>query len=70
MVGSRSQIVRRPRPDDDPRQRRPDISKAQELLAWRPETPLKEGLMRTIDYFQKLLSDRSIQAELVKNSSS
>jgi UDP-glucuronate decarboxylase len=69
LVGSRSQIVRRPRPEDDPRQRRPDISKAQELFSWRPRTPLKEGLARTIEYFEKLLSDRSIQAQLVNSCS-
>ena len=62
VVGSRSQIIHRPRPEDDPRQRQPDISKAQNVLSWRPQTPLKEGLVRTIEYFEKLLSDQGIQA--------
>jgi UDP-glucuronate decarboxylase len=65
MIGSRSRIVHRPRPQDDPRQRRPDISKAHEVLNWRPCTPLKEGLKRTITYFDELLRDHSIHAMLV-----
>ena len=52
MVGSRSRIVHRPLPENDPRQRRPDISRAQEILSWAPRTPLKEGLGRTISYFE------------------
>ena len=44
FVGSRSRIVNRPLPPDDPRQRHPDISKAQEVLGWSPRTPLAEGL--------------------------
>src|SRR5438874_7834723 len=45
LTGSRSRIVHRPRPQDDPRQRRPDISKAHDLLKWAPPTQLREGLM-------------------------
>jgi UDP-glucuronate decarboxylase len=70
LIGSRSKVVHYPRPEDDPRQRRPDISKAQELLSWQPRTPLKEGLVRTIEYFEKLLSDHGVQALLVNSSSS
>jgi UDP-glucuronate decarboxylase len=55
LTGSRSKLVHRPRPEDDPRQRRPDISKAQDLLHWQPRTPLKEGLATTIAYFDDLL---------------
>jgi len=55
LVGSRSQIVRCPLPSDDPKQRRPDISKAKQLLGWQPSTPLREGLKLTIDYFDELL---------------
>ena len=40
---------------DDPRQRQPNIERAQAVLDWRPKTPLREGLGRTIDYFDKLL---------------
>ncbi|AOO82165.1 UDP-glucuronic acid decarboxylase family protein [Bosea vaviloviae] len=56
MTGSRSQIVFRPLPQDDPRQRCPDISRAQELLHWSPRVPLREGLERTIAYFDDVLS--------------
>jgi UDP-glucuronate decarboxylase len=45
-------------PQDDPRQRRPDISQAQELLGWRPTVMLTEGLQRTISYFEKLHSEK------------
>jgi UDP-glucuronate decarboxylase len=66
LTGSRSKIVRRPLPVDDPRQRRPDISLATEELGWRPKVNLAEGLAHTIRYFDDLLS-RSIRqnAELV-----
>lgn len=56
LTGSRSPIVFRPLPQDDPRQRCPDISKAQELLHWRPKVPLQDGLKRTISYFEGVLS--------------
>ena len=64
LVGSRSRIVHRPLPQDDPRQRRPDISKAQDVLGWAPRTPLKEGLTRTIAYFEDLLKDQSVRSQL------
>jgi UDP-glucuronate decarboxylase len=64
LVGSRSRIAHRPLPTDDPRQRRPDISKAQQMLGWSPSTPLAEGLKRTIAYFEDLLRDSSIRAQL------
>jgi UDP-glucuronate decarboxylase len=67
MVGSRSRIVHRPLPENDPRQRRPDISRAQELLSWAPRTPLKEGLGRTIAYFEGLLSQEGVRATLTAN---
>ena len=56
LTGSRSEIVRRPLPQDDPVQRRPDISLANEKLGWQPTVPLKEGLQRTIAYFEKSLA--------------
>ena len=56
MIGARSKIVRRPLPENDPRQRQPNISLAKKHLSWEPRTPLKEGLIRTIAYFEKLLS--------------
>ena len=60
LTGSRSKIVHRPLPQDDPRQRRPDISEAERVLGWRPVTPLKEGLERTIRYFEDLLSQKDV----------
>ncbi len=55
MTGSRSQLVRRPLPADDPRQRCPDISLAKELLDWTPSVDLEAGLHRTVDYFRSTL---------------
>jgi UDP-glucuronate decarboxylase len=63
LTGSRSKIVNRPLPSDDPKQRRPDISLAQEMLGWQPRTPLREGLIKTIAYFDSFLSSRKIAAE-------
>ena len=51
MTGSKSEIVHKPLPPDDPRQRRPDISLASSALGWTPKVPLDEGLRPTIDYF-------------------
>jgi UDP-glucuronate decarboxylase len=62
LIGSSSRIVHMPLPTDDPRQRRPDISKANELLDWKPSVPLREGLVRTIGYFERLLKDESVHA--------
>ena len=53
LVGSTSRIVYRPLPVDDPKQRRPDISRARTLLQWEPTVDLEEGLLKTIDYFMK-----------------
>jgi UDP-glucuronate decarboxylase len=58
MTGTKSKIRFEPLPSDDPRQRRPDISKAQATLAWTPKTPLREGLTKTIAYFEGALSDK------------
>jgi UDP-glucuronate decarboxylase len=58
LTGSRSPITSRPLPIDDPVQRCPDIGQAKALLDWQPTTSLKEGLSRTIAYFDKLLSRR------------
>jgi dTDP-glucose 4,6-dehydratase len=51
-TGSRSKVVFRPLPQDDPRQRRPDISRARTLLGWAPRVPLAEGIVKTIEYFR------------------
>lgn len=54
LTGSKSRIIYKPLPVDDPKQRRPDISKARELLGWEPRVPRDEGLKRTMDYFRSL----------------
>ncbi len=54
MTGSQSEIVFQPLPEDDPKQRRPDIGKARALLAWEPRVPLEEGLRLTVEYFRRL----------------
>src|SRR5262249_43008617 len=64
LTGSSSQIIHAPLPQDDPRQRRPDTSKANQVLSWTPRTKLKEGLIQTIAYFEQLLSDQSLRASL------
>ena len=63
LTGSRSKIIHRPLPQDDPKQRQPEISKAQELLGWQPVVPLAEGLTKTIAYFEGLLAT---QADVTK----
>jgi dTDP-glucose 4,6-dehydratase len=55
LTGSRSPVVFRPLPQDDPQVRQPDISKARELLGWEPQIPLEEGLSKTIQYFKERL---------------
>jgi UDP-glucuronate decarboxylase len=56
LTGSRSQIVFRPLPADDPTQRQPDITKAKKILDWKPKVALEDGLKETIAYFRKLLA--------------
>jgi UDP-glucuronate decarboxylase len=68
LVGSRSKIVHRALPENDPKQRQPDISLAQELLGWEPRVAFKEGLMSTIKYFEELLSDEALRAQLAKEA--
>jgi UDP-glucuronate decarboxylase len=62
LTGAASRIVHMPLPADDPRQRRPDISMANELLDWKPSVPLREGLIQTIGYFDRLLGDQPANA--------
>lgn len=57
LTGSRSKLIYKPLPSDDPRQRQPDISLAKKTLGWRPKVSLHDGLKETIDYFKALLSD-------------
>lgn len=56
MTGSKSELRFLPLPSDDPKQRQPDISQARATLGWEPHTPLREGLVRTIAYFDDLLA--------------
>jgi len=57
LIGSKSQIVRRPLPVDDPKQRRPDITRARTLLGWEPKVGLEEGLLKTVEYFKKKIQE-------------
>ena len=57
FTGSKSELLTLPLPMDDPRQRKPDISQARDLLGWEPTVPLDEGLKHTINYFGSVLSD-------------
>ena len=52
MTGSTSQVVYKPLPTDDPKQRRPDITRARTLLQWEPKVALEQGLVKTIEYFR------------------
>ncbi len=58
LTGSKSKLVFKPLPQDDPRQRKPDITLAKKLLNWEPKIPLEEGLKKTIEYFDKLLAGK------------
>ena len=57
LTDSKSKLIRMPLPADDPKQRKPDITKAKKLLDWEPVTPLENGLVKTIEYFDKLLKE-------------
>ena len=54
LPGSKSKLVYKPLPGDDPKKRKPDITLAKALLGWEPKVPLQEGLAKTIAYFVKL----------------
>jgi dTDP-glucose 4,6-dehydratase len=55
MTGSSAEIIHRPLPVDDPKVRQPDISVARRVLSWEPAIPLREGLVRTIEYFRTIV---------------
>ena len=59
LSGAKSKLVKKPLPEDDPLQRCPDITCAREKLDWTPSVPLEEGLKRTLDYFDQLLSSET-----------
>ncbi|WP_018148840.1 UDP-glucuronic acid decarboxylase family protein [Henriciella marina] len=54
MTGAKSQLVQKPLPQDDPRKRKPDITRARDTLGWEPEVKLRDGLEKTIAYFRQL----------------
>lgn len=58
LTGSKSKLVHKPLPSDDPKQRQPNIEKARAHLAWEPRVQLRDGLMRTIAYFETLVRER------------
>ncbi|MDO9576183.1 MAG: GDP-mannose 4,6-dehydratase, partial [bacterium] len=58
VVGNGCEIVFKPLPVNDPKVRRPDITRARELLGWQPEVNLRNGLQRTIEYFRRNMADR------------
>ena len=62
LIGSDCEIVFRPLPQDDPKQRRPDISKARRLLGWEPKVPLREGLERSLAYFRECVAKEAAAA--------
>ena len=68
LTGSRSKIVHRAKPEDDPRQRRPDISLAQDTLGWQPKTQLKDGLTKTVAYFEELVRDPIVRGQLAEQN--
>ena len=55
LTGSKSEIVYKPLPKDDPAKRRPDISKAKKILGWEPKVSIDEGLRKTIEYYQSII---------------
>jgi len=58
LTNSKSKIVFKPLPQDDPKQRKPDITKAKKALNWKPTVKLEEGLVKTIEYFNQQLKDK------------
>ena len=63
VTASKSKIRHEPLPQDDPRQRRPDITKARTLLAWEPKVDLETGLRLSLDYFRKTAEEKTISAQ-------
>jgi dTDP-glucose 4,6-dehydratase len=59
LVGSTSTLVYRPLPVDDPKQRKPDITRARTILGWEPRVNLEAGLLKTVDYFKAKLATKT-----------
>ena len=60
LTHSKSKIVYKPLPEDDPQVRQPDISKARRILAWEPKVDLDEGLAKTIEYFRAFVKEQAV----------
>ena len=58
LTASKSSIVYKPLPEDDPQVRQPDIAKARKILGWEPKVGLEEGLRKTVEYFRQRLSEQ------------
>jgi UDP-glucuronate decarboxylase len=68
LTGAGSEIIFRPRPENDPTRRRPNIDLAKEKLSWEPKVNLREGLIKTIHYFEKLLRESQVRLPVVDRS--
>ena len=66
LTGSKSKIVAKPLPSDDPKQRQPDITVAKRELGWTPKVELKQGLEKTIAYFDALLASKENMEDYVR----
>ena len=69
LTGSSSTIVRQPLPADDPKVRRPDISRAKTTLGWEPAVPVRDGVARTVEYFRRLLAAGQIGVRTMASAS-
>jgi dTDP-glucose 4,6-dehydratase len=67
LTGSKSELTIQPLPTDDPKVRKPDISRARRLLGWEPRVPLREGLTRTIEYFRGLKTTSAIGSRTIQS---
>jgi UDP-glucuronate decarboxylase len=70
LTGSKSRLVNRPLPQDDPKQRQPDLTLAKKHLGWSPRQSLKEGLVPTIQYFENMLSNEKLRQTLLASGAS
>ena len=68
LTGTTSPVVFRPLPEDDPRQRQPDISRARAELGWEPRVPLALGLRRTIEHFRDALTGAPLSAPILESA--
>ena len=70
LTGTKSKLVSKPLPQDDPKQRRPDISLAKKVLDWEPKIELRQGLAKTIEYFDTFLSEEGSKSKSKPRSGS